>query len=108
MNNADTTISRWIAAHPDEIESSDLLSPDDNLDGYVVRRLIGKGSAGEVYEAWHPTLNASFAIKVYSPRNDTDVARLLAEGKRKGRPMAAPFPLATPCGRLPGYQLSNL
>ena len=79
MNNADTTISRWIAAHPDEIESSDLLSPDDNLDGYVVRRLIGKGSAGEVYEAWHPTLNASFAIKVYSPRNDTDVARLLAE-----------------------------
>ena len=79
MNNADTTISRWIAAHPDEIESSNLLSPDDNLDGYVVRRLIGKGSAGEVYEAWHPTLNTSFAIKVYSPRNDTDVARLLAE-----------------------------
>lgn len=79
MNNADTTISRWIAAHPEEIESSDLLSPDDNLDGYVVRRLIGKGSAGEVYEAWHPTLNTSFAIKVYSPRNDTDVARLLAE-----------------------------
>jgi len=79
MNSADTTISRWISAHPDALAPSDLLSPNDKVDEYIVRKLLGKGLSGEVYEVWHPVLNATFALKVYSPKNETDVARLLAE-----------------------------
>ena len=79
MNSQDTTISRWISAHPEELAATDILSDGDNVDGYVVRRFLGRGKSGEVYEVWHKVLNASFALKIYDPKTDADVARLFAE-----------------------------
>lgn len=79
MNSQDTTISRWISAHPEELAATDILSDGDDVDGYVVRRFLGRGKSGEVYEVWHKVLNASFALKIYDPKTDADVARLFAE-----------------------------
>ena len=49
------------------------------VNGYQVRRFLGKGAYGEVYEVWHSVMAAAFALKIFSPRDREDVARLLVE-----------------------------
>src|SRR5258705_3789962 len=48
-----------------------------------VRRLIGAGSFGEVYEAWDPTLHREVALKLRSP--ETGALRWLDEARNLAR-----------------------
>lgn len=81
----DTTVSRWIRSAKPDLGSVRLLSDGEEIAGYAVRRLLGKGGFGEVYEVWHPVMNAAFALKVFAPENEERVARLLTEVRALAR-----------------------
>jgi len=61
------------------------IAPETQLGPYVIRRLIGAGGMGEVYEAFDPRLGRSVAIKLLS----TDLARRPTLQQRFGREMRA-------------------
>ena len=80
-----TTVSRWIRSAKPDLGSARLLSDGEEIAGYTVRRLLGRGGFGEVYEVWHPVMNAAFALKVFAPENEERVARLLTEVRALAR-----------------------
>lgn len=80
-----TTVSRWIRSAKPDLGSARLLSDGEEIAGYMVRRLLGRGGFGEVYEVWHPVMNAAFALKVFAPENEERVARLLTEVRALAR-----------------------
>ena len=80
-----TTVSRWIRSAKPDLGSARLLSDGEEVAGYTVRRLLGRGGSGEVYEVWHPVMNAAFALKVFAPENEERVARLLTEVRALAR-----------------------
>lgn len=80
-----TTVSRWIRSAKPDLGSAQFLSAGEEIAGYAVRRLLGRGGFGEVYEVWHPVMNAAFALKVFAPENEERVARLLTEVRALAR-----------------------
>ena len=80
-----TTVSRWIRSAKPDLGSARLLSDGEEIAGYTVRRLLGRGGFGEVYEVWHPVMNTAFALKVFAPENEERVARLLTEVRALAR-----------------------
>jgi serine/threonine protein kinase/ABC-type branched-subunit amino acid transport system substrate-binding protein len=64
-------------------KKSALVAPGDAVGRYVVRRLLGAGGMGAVYEAHDPQLDRAVAVKLLRPNvggKDLD-ARLLREAK---------------------------
>ena len=80
-----TTVSRWIRSAKPDLGSVRLLSDGSTVGEYEVRRLLGRGAYGEVYEVWHPVLSAAFALKIFSPSDREAVARLLTEVRALAR-----------------------
>jgi outer membrane protein assembly factor BamB len=44
-----------------------ILSPGDNIAGYIVEQLLGIGGFGEVYKVRNPLMEETFALKILSP-----------------------------------------
>ncbi|MBL8680747.1 MAG: protein kinase [Myxococcales bacterium] len=72
---------------PDE-EPPPLLQPGVVIDRYLIKRLIGRGGMGEVYEAVHQDIKKRVALKTLDPsaaRNVEARARFLREGEAASR-----------------------
>jgi predicted Ser/Thr protein kinase len=62
--------------------------PFDHLHSYRVRRLLGRGGMGAVYEGFDKGLDRHVALKVLAPelaRNESSVARFLTEARAVAR-----------------------
>jgi serine/threonine-protein kinase len=69
-------------------KTTDELLPETTLGQYEIRRWIGAGGMGDVYEAVHKTLNRVVAIKTLQRRfldDSNTVARFLREGQLASR-----------------------
>src|SRR6202158_3516979 len=78
---------RTVLASP---RGSSSLQPGDKIlnDTYVIRKCIGKGGMGEVYEAEHIELGSKRAIKIILPeyaRNTQYVALFIEEARKLSR-----------------------
>lgn len=72
---------------PDE-EPPPLLQPGVVIDRYLIKRLIGRGGMGEVYEAVHQDIKKRVALKTLDPSAARSVearARFLREGEAASR-----------------------
>ena len=66
----------------------DLLTAEERIGAYRIRRLLGRGEMTSVYECSHVTLGRPAAVKVLHPhlaRNKTASARFLREGRELSR-----------------------
>ncbi len=66
------------------------LAPGDRIDRYEIRRILGQGGMGIVYEAYDPDLDRSLALKVLKTGlfRSPDQAELTARLLREARAMA--------------------
>lgn len=66
-----------------------LLKVSQKIGAYVVKRLLGQGGMGEVYEVVHEQLQTSFALKLFVPGDDRSTSllreRFLAEARAMNR-----------------------
>lgn len=65
-----------------------LLQPGMVIDRYLIKRMIGRGGMGEVYEAVHQDIKKRVALKTLDPsaaRNQEARARFLREGEAAAR-----------------------
>jgi serine/threonine protein kinase len=62
-------IAELAAAPADEAVAAweEALRPGDRLDRFEIRRAIGQGGFGAVYEAWDPELGRAVAVKTLRP-----------------------------------------
>lgn len=72
---------------PRAVDESGAPSHPDQIDGYPIRRQLGRGGFGVVYEAWDPNLQRLVALKLLSSRESTSAERnaLLAEAQAVAR-----------------------
>jgi serine/threonine protein kinase len=64
------------------------LSPGQKLGKYVIKALIGRGGAAEVYQASDPDLNRDVAIKLMHP-NSLDAAHAISQLRHEAQAVAA-------------------
>jgi predicted Ser/Thr protein kinase len=83
--HADAALGDTLAAPPPSPSSHGALSAGARFDRYVVRRVLGRGGMGVVYQAHDPDLNRDVAIKVLRrdfARTDPDAPRRIAHEAR--------------------------
>src|SRR5262245_21534465 len=75
----DETTQEFSATRPEEVAAGWTIGQ------YEVRRRLGSGATGDVYEAWDPVLRRTVAVKVFRTRSTAVTASLERDGRALAR-----------------------
>jgi serine/threonine protein kinase/tetratricopeptide (TPR) repeat protein len=68
-----------------ERDEHHVLGPGDRFAGFQIRKFLGRGAMGVVYEAWDPTLERRVALKLLRSPSRRAAERLLREARALAR-----------------------